>query len=195
MLLAQLLGGEKGFELVGTWGSATDFLAVSDSTPVDLLLVDLGLPGMSGIELIAAVTRDHAETSCIVLTSSSEQRDVSLAIRSGASGYIVKESSPKELIESIRSAKDGVILSPKIARLLVEEFRQSPDLGIEKPSIAVLTPREKEVLNMLASGLETKECATALSLSYETVRSHLKRIYQKLHVSTRTQAVARFMGH
>ena len=195
MLLVEMIGRESELSLSGSWGTAAAYLAVANDIPLDILLVDLQLPDMGGAELIAKVGKDYPDVCCIVLTSSADQRDVSLAIRSGASGYIVKDSSPKELIDGILSARDGVVLSPKIARLLVEEFRLSPDLGVPKPGLSVLTAREAEVLHTVASGKDTKECATAMGLSYETIRTHLKRIYQKLHVRTRSEAVARLMGY
>jgi DNA-binding NarL/FixJ family response regulator len=135
---------------------------------------------------------DHPQ--CVVLTSSSAAEDVFTAIRNGASGYLIKSGDPQTFQESLKQViQDGVSLSPSIARLLVQEFRQKAQAkaSARNPdAIQSLTEREREVLNGLAKRGSAKEVGQKLGLSHETVRVHMKKIYQKLHVNSKAEAVA-----
>jgi DNA-binding NarL/FixJ family response regulator len=195
--LTALLQNQAGVESVKAWESAEDFAASSLARQdLDLLLVDLNLPGESGISVIQKMQQEQPELPCIVLTSSSDPQDVFDAMRSGASGYLVKDSNPDELLSSIRMAiHDGVILSPVIAKLLVNEFltkgKAAPiDSSYSPGGVKSLTNREIEVLKMISMFGSAKATGEALGLSHETIRVHMKRIYQKLHVRSKTQAVA-----
>jgi two-component system nitrate/nitrite response regulator NarL len=194
--LAALLQSQAEVGSVTVWESAEDFATSSERNELDILLVDLDLPGEDGISLIRRMHQKQPELSFIVLTSSSDPRDVFAAMRAGASGYLVKDASPDELLGSIRSViQDGVILSPVIAKLLVDEFltmgggsrigKQGRSSGMKS-----LTDREFEVLKLISKHGSAKETAAALGLSHETVRVHMKKVYQKLHVASKAGALA-----
>jgi DNA-binding NarL/FixJ family response regulator len=194
--LAALLQSQAEVGSVTVWESAEDFATSSERNELDILLVDLDLPGEDGISLIRRMHQKQPELSFIVLTSSSDPRDVFAAMRAGASGYLVKDASPDELLGSIRSViQDGVILSPVIAKLLVDEFltmgggsrigKQGQSSGMKS-----LTDREFEVLKLISKHGSAKETAAALGLSHETVRVHMKKVYQKLHVASKAGALA-----
>lgn len=180
--------------LVHSWESAETLLADARFREVELLLVDLELPGQGGLGLISQINQMDDPPQCVVLTSSSAPENVFSAIRNGASGYLIKSGDPQTFQESLKQMiRDGVSLSPGIARLLVEEFRQkAPARAFAKNRHAIqsLTDREREVLNCLARRGNAKEVGMDLGLSHETVRVHMKKIYQKLHVNSKVEAVA-----
>jgi DNA-binding NarL/FixJ family response regulator len=195
--LTALLQSQPEVESVKAWGSAEGFVASPlGRQDLDLLLVDLNLPGEGGISLIHKMQQEQPDLPCIVLTSSSDPQDVFAAMRSGASGYLVKDLSPDELLSSIRMViQDGVTLSPVIAKLLVDEFltmgkRAKTGSADFSRAAKSLTKREVEVLNSITIHTSAKGTAEALGLSHETIRVHMKKIYQKLHVSSKAQALA-----
>jgi DNA-binding NarL/FixJ family response regulator len=195
--LTALLENQLGVDSVQTWESAEDFDATSLARKdLDLLLVDLNLPGEGGISLIHKMHQEHPGLPCIVLTSSNDPQDVFAAMRSGASGYLLKDTNPDELLSSIRMViHDGVTLSPMIAKLLVNEFLNMGkaaqiDSAYTPGGVKSLTKREVEVLKMMSLFSSAKATGEALGLSHETIRVHMKRIYHKLHVRSKTQAVA-----
>jgi len=195
--LTALLQSQAEVDSVKAWESAEDFAASHmGRQDLDLLLVDLDLPGEGGISLIHKMQQEQPDLPCIVLTSSSDPQDVFAAMRSGASGYLVKDSSPDELLTSIRMViQDGVTLSPVIAKLLVDEFLtmgKGAQIGsADFPrGVKSLTKREVEVLNSLTEHVSAKGTAEALGLSHETIRVHMKKIYQKLHVRSKAQALS-----
>jgi two-component system nitrate/nitrite response regulator NarL len=194
MLLVEMISRQAELALVGHWGSAEEFWNEGREVPADVLLVDLDLPQENGASLIHRIKQERPDLSCVVLTASCEPQDVFQCLRKGASGYLVKDTSPAELLDGIRAvAKDGASLSPLVARFLVEEFRNVSVVEVKKPGLKVLTMRELEILRNLAAGQAPKDVANELALSYETVRAHLKKIYQKLHVKSREDAVGRFV--
>lgn len=194
MLLVEMISRQAELELVGHWGSAEEFWNEGREIPSDVLLVDLDLPQEDGASLICRIKQDRPDLSCVVLTASCDPQDVFHCLRKGASGYLVKDTTPGELLDGIRAvAKDGASLSPLIARFLVEEFRNVSVVDVKKPGLKVLTTRELEILQKMVSGQTPKDIANDLALSYETVRAHLKKIYQKLHVKSRDEAVRRFI--
>ena len=188
-----LLKKQDGVDFLRSWGSAEDFLADADRAEVDLLLVDLELPGASGQDLIRRFKQEKPDATCVVLTSSSNPEDVFEAIRSGASGYLVKGSGPEVLLNNLQNiVSDGMMLSPGIARLFVEEFLKggpSTQPSAEK-KLERLTPRELEVLKAIQQFGNAKDVAIHMGLSHETVRVHMKKVYHKLHVSSKTEAIA-----
>jgi DNA-binding NarL/FixJ family response regulator len=162
---------------------------------VEILLVDLDLPGQGGVELIGQLRGEQPTVTSIVLTSSDDPCDVFAAIRGGASGYLIKQASPNELLQSIEAlVQDGLTLSPVIARLVVDEFFRTDSALTastdRSESFSKLTDRERDVLNALARFGSAKDSARELGLSHETVRVHMKKIYQKLHVKSKAEAVA-----
>ncbi len=158
----------------------------------DVVLMDINLPGRSGIEAVAEIKRVHPGVECIMLTTYEDTDLIFEALRAGASGYLLKRSAPEELIPAIRDVnRGGAPMSIKIARRVVSHFHQ-----IRKPAseVETLTKRESEILENLARGLSYKEIADRLGLSPHTVNNHLRRIYEKLHVQTRTEAVVKFLN-
>jgi len=194
MLLVEMINRQTELELVGHWGSAEEFWNDGREVTADILLVDLDLPQENGASLIHRIKKEKPDLCCVVLTASFDREDLFQCLRKGASGYLVKDSSPGELLDGIRAvAKDGATLSPVVARFLVEEFRKVPVVEAKKPTLNVLTTRELEILQNMATGQTPKDIANKLALSYETVRAHSKKIYQKLHVNSREDAVGRFV--
>ncbi len=194
MLLVEMINRQEELEFIGHWGSAEEFWKNGRDVHADLLLIDLNLPEEDGASLIFRIKRDRPNLTCVVLTASCDPQDVFQCLRQGASGYLVKDTTPEELLDGIRSAaKDGAVLSPLVARFLVDEFRQVSVVETKKPSLNVLTQREMEILQNLATGQSPKDIANDLGLSYETVRAHLKKIYQKLHVQSREAAVGLYV--
>lgn len=190
--MAGLLSKTPGVELVHAWENAEAMLADTRFLLVELLFIDLVLPGMSGLELVARLSKLESPPRCVVLTSSLEPEHVFSAIRGGASGYLVKTMDPASFLESLRQViKDGVSLSPMIARMLIDEFRLSPvKTGGRQGALKSLTSRERQVLTSMARHGSAKGIGEALGLSHETVRVHMKKIYQKLHVKSKSEALA-----
>ncbi|MGE0079847.1 MAG: response regulator [Thiohalomonadaceae bacterium] len=183
--LALLLGGEPAFVVVGAFHSAEDALAALDESQPEMMLVDIGLPGMSGIELIARAKLSLPEVEIAAYTISEERDTVLGALKAGAGGYILKGATPRELVEGLLSLRDGgAPMSPRIARAVIREFRESIP-----PQASVLTAKEKEVLLAASDGLSYKEIAARLCISAHTVHSHIKHIYEKLHARDKHEAL------
>lgn len=190
--LSGLLKNTPEVELVHAWESAEAMLEDTRLLVVDLLFIDLQLPGVSGLELISRLSKLQNPPRCVVLTSSLEPEDVFTAIRGGASGYLVKSTDPQAFLENLRQVlHDGVSLSPFIARMLLDEFRHAPpQYGGRHLALKTLTTRERQVLDSMAKHGSAKGMGEALGLSHETVRVHMKKIYQKLHVKSKGGALA-----
>lgn len=190
--LTGLLKNTPEVEFVHAWESAEAMLADTRFPHVGLLFIDLELPGVSGLELISRLGRLPQPPRCVVLTSSLDPEDVFTAIRGGASGYLVKSTDPQAFLENLRQViQDGVSLSPFIARMLIDEFRQAaPQPGGRHLALKTLTARERQVLDTMAKHGSAKGMGEALGLSHETVRVHMKKIYQKLHVKSKAEALA-----
>lgn len=185
--LVLLIGGEPDFDVCCHFGTAEEALPVILQTKPDILLVDLGLPGMSGIELIREVKEKYRELEIMVYTAFDARDTVFSAIKAGATGYILKGATPRELIESIHNLADGgAPMSPKIARGVIREFQE-----LEHNEEYLLTAREKEILLGLEKGLTYNQLGTELSISPHTIHSHIKKIYEKLHAKSRKEALSK----
>lgn len=183
--LKLLLNGESGIKVVGAFGSAEEALPILKKAAPDVILVDLGLPGMSGIELIKRIKKEMPEVEVMAHTMFEDKENVFPAIKAGASGYILKGSSPRELIEAIFAiSQGGAPMSPKIARKMILEFQDS---SVSDPYI--LTPREKDIVKSIEVGLSYKEIADKLKISPHTVHSHIKKVYEKLNTKDRHEAL------
>jgi DNA-binding NarL/FixJ family response regulator len=183
--LSLLLRGEEGITVVGAYRSAEDaLLSLRDAKP-EVMLTDLGLPGMSGVELIKKSKDELPSLEIMAHTVFEDREKVFSAIKAGASGYILKGSSPREIIESIHSLyKGGAPMSPKIARKIIHEF-QDEATGEQ----FLLTPREKEIVKRVEDGLTYKEIGERLGISTHTVHTHIKNIYEKLQAKDRNDAI------
>lgn len=164
-------------------------MKVGETNP-DVVLMDLYMPEMDGVEATVCIKKEYPDVKVIVLTSFSDQAHVLPALRAGASGYILKDVEPDQLVEAIRSAYKGNIqLHPDIANALlsqtlpVEEKEEEPSIQVD-----VLTARENEVLQLLAKGMSNKEIASVLVITEKTVKAHVSSILSKLNLSDRTQA-------
>ena len=180
--LAQLLGRAEGVELAGLAadGAAGVDLAL-DENP-DVVLMDLEMPGLDGIEATRRIRASRPETQVVVLTSFSDRARILDALDAGATGYLLKDAEPEELLRGIQAAASGEApLAPRAASALLAE-------RLEARPATELTPREREVLLMVAEGLPNKLIARRLEISEATVKAHLTRIFERIGVSDRTQA-------
>jgi DNA-binding NarL/FixJ family response regulator len=188
--LETILNQEKDLTLAGSYASAEKALIGLEQSPPDIAIVDISLPGMRGPELIVRLKDKIHHTQFMVCTIHDDNDTIFEALKSGASGYILKD--PVTAIEIVKAIHDlykgGSPMSPFIARKVIGTF-QKPTIRDEN---SLLSQREKEVLELVAQGLLYKEIAIRLTISTETVKKHLKNIYQKLHVQNKVEALNKF---
>jgi len=190
--LQSILESAPGVCCVGTYGSAEKALEEIIAVEPDVILMDINLPGMSGIECVSRLRKNLPSAHFIMLTVYEDSDRIFRALQAGADGYLVKSSPTDSLLRAIEDVpQGGAPMSSHIARKVVRQFRQPEPSRDEATNLA---PREREVLNLLASGFVYKEIADQLGIGTETVRTYVKNICQKLHVRNRLEAVARF-GH
>ena len=181
-----LLSEADGFEVVGEADNGQEAVLRAEECSPDVILMDLLMPVMDGIEATRQITSRRPKTRVLVLTSFAADNKVFPAIKAGASGYLLKDSSPDELVRAIRQVHRGEpSLHPTIARKLLQEVAHPAEL---QPAPEALTAREMEVLRLIAQGLSNQEIADRLVVSEPTVRAHVSRILGKLHLASRTQA-------
>lgn len=174
------------FEIVAEVADGQEAVLAAQKTRPDVILMDLLMPGMDGIEATRQITSQQPEVSILVLTSFAADNKVFPAIKAGAFGYVLKDSSPEDLIRAIRQVHRGEpALHPTIARKLLQEVAHPAEL---QPAPEALTVRELEVLRLIAQGLSNQEIGDELAVSEATVRAHVSRILGKLHLASRTQA-------
>ena len=189
-ILAGWLRRAEGFSCLSDHGDAENALEILPNNPPHVVLVDISLPGMSGIECVRRLKPVLTETQFVMLTVYEDSNHIFDALAAGASGYLLKQTPRPDLLAALRDVSaGGSPMTSNIARKVVRSFQQHPaaPAGAEE-----LSPREHEVLNLLARGFLYKEIAEALSISVPTVNTYIRRIYEKLHVRSRAQAVAKF---
>jgi NarL family two-component system response regulator LiaR len=181
-----LLAEAGGFEVVAEVGDGREAVQRAGETRPDVILMDLLMPVMDGIEATRQITQDWPAARILVLTSFAADNKVFPAIKAGAAGYLLKDSSPEELLRAIRQVHRGEpSLHPTIARKLLQEVAHPAE---QQPAPEALTAREMSVLRLIAEGLSNQEIAGQISVSEPTVRAHVSRILGKLHLASRTQA-------
>ena len=188
-------------EIVGEALSGESALEKVEEVKPEVLLLDLGLPQMSGIDVTRKVKGTHPEIEILIFTIFDEEEKVIEAIMAGAAGYLLKGTPVEKIVEAIKDVKaGGAVIQPNLARALLRAIGTKPGSGSEKPSkegeggggkdaAGVLTDRELEILQIIAKGLSNNEAAKVLGLSKATIRTHLEHIYEKLDVTNRVEAV------
>jgi DNA-binding NarL/FixJ family response regulator len=173
-----MLATQPNLDVIETASNGEEALSVMNRTRIDVVLLDLRMPGMSGVETLGAMKKLESKARAIILTSFERDEDIYKAMQAGAQGYLLKDSSLKQMIEAIETVAQGKhYIRGEIASRLAERLLR-----------ADLTPREIEILRMVAKGLTNKEIGIALTISNHTVKNHVNRIIEKLDVSDRTEA-------
>ena len=186
-----LLNTTEGYTCTGAWPDCNEILSRLQKNPCDVILMDIEMPGMNGIEATKIVKENFANTSILIQTVFFQDEYIFNAICAGASGYILKSTSPDAYLEAIKDIQaGGSPMTPGIARRVLEIFKTNL-----KPADAVneyhLTPQEKKVLQLLVNGKSYKMIAAELFVSFDTIKSHIRNIYAKLHVHSQTGAVSK----
>lgn len=190
--LADIIRRAADCECSGLYATAEAALAGLPGQPPQVVLMDIDLPGMSGVECVRQLAEKLEGVQILMLTVYNDTESIFNALAAGASGYLVKPVRAAQLLEAIHDVYGGGSpMTSGIARKVVQMFQQSRPSSREMEN---LTPRELEVLNYLAQGFLYKEIADRMGVSYATVRTHVEHIYQKLHVRSRSQAVARYLS-
>jgi DNA-binding NarL/FixJ family response regulator len=185
--LAALVHGAPGFAVTGAWRSVEEALPALGAKPPDVLLLDIQLPGASGIDGVRLFKAAHPQLQILMLTVYADNEHVFAAICAGACGYLLKDTPPERLLEALREVHGGgAPMSPEIARQVVELLQRTLPPRSGEPG---LSARETEVLRLLADGHSYKTAAHALGLSADTIRFHVRHIYEKLHVHSKSEAV------
>jgi DNA-binding NarL/FixJ family response regulator len=189
--IAGYLDAAKGFRCVSTYGTAAEALAQLPRDKPDVVLMDINLGGISGIECVHELKTRLPDTQVVMFTVFEDTAKIFSALAAGATGYLLKRFPPAKLLEAIRDVHEGGSpMSAPIARKVVQSLQAGP---AQHDDTTELSPREREVLNGLAVGHAYKQIADQLGVSIHTVRNYIRRIYEKLHVRSRTEAVAKFL--
>lgn len=189
--LTVLINGTENIRCISSHSSAEEAIEHIVFKKPDVVLMDINLPGMTGIECVRKLKAQLPQVQILMLTMYEDDEKVFQSLVAGASGYLVKRTSPSELLNAIQEVHSGASpMSGKIARTVVEYFHKQKQAS---PQQEPLSKREEEILRLLSKGYRYKEIADALAISFETVRSHLKNIYDKLHVHSRTEAVVKYL--
>jgi DNA-binding NarL/FixJ family response regulator len=190
---AAFLNEANGFRCIGSYASAEAALAGVSHRNADVALVDMQLPGMSGIECVAELKSRLPKLEVLMLAAQEDRELIFKSLRAGASGCLLKESPHSELVQAVAQVHaGGSPMSMPIARKVVDYFHETRQPG---NILENLTQREYEILKLLAQGDLYKEIGDKLKISVNTVKTHLRVIYEKLHVQSRTEATAKFLGH
>jgi len=189
--LARVLSRAEGFHCASQYANAEDALKDLPQVRPNVVLMDINLPGMNGVECVRQLKTSLPELQVVMLTVYEDTENIFNALAAGASGYLLKRTSSKELLEAIQEVqRGGSPMSMHIARKVVQSFQRS---AAATQATENLSEREQQVLDLLSQGLIYKEIADKLGISYETVHTYIRRIYEKLQVRTRTEAVTKFL--
>jgi DNA-binding NarL/FixJ family response regulator len=188
-IFANWISGASGFRLAGDWGDAEKALEALPSKKPNVVLMDINLPGMSGVDAVKRLKPLLPETQFVMLTVYEDADHIYNALAAGATGYLLKQTPRAELLGAVEDVhQGGSPMTSNIARKVVQSFKQAAALGHQEE----LSPREQEVLELLARGYLYKEIAERLNISVPTVNTYVRRMYEKLHVRSRAQAVAKY---
>jgi DNA-binding NarL/FixJ family response regulator len=183
-----VIGNSENFAILHSYSSAEMAIPHIIHHPPDIVIVDIKLPGKNGVDAIGIIKQQVPNLLCLVCTFYDDNDYVFNALQNGASGYILKDTVPGDIIEALKDLySGGAPMSRYIAKKVISAFQQKQTL----PRLQELTDRENEVLQLIATGLGIKEASEKLSLSIHTVKKHLKNIYNKLHVNNRVEAINR----
>ena len=191
--ISLLVEGTHGLELAGAYPDCSNLIDDIQSSAPDIILMDIGIPGINGVEAVKIIRQHFPGLRVIMQTVFEDDDKIFAAICAGASGYLLKDTPPSRLMESIIEAyKGGAPMSPSIARKALNLFQKflSP-IAQTNPSDYHLTAREKDILQYMSKGLSYKMIADACNISFDTVRAHIRHIYEKLHVASMSEAVAK----
>ena len=180
-----LINGSAGFICTHVYSTANEAVIELPKFHFDIILMDIQLPGISGIECVAALKERMPKSQFMMVTVFEDDANIFNALKAGATGYILKRTSPAQILEAIRELHNGGSpMSPEIARRVVDSLQKKKNNNIE-----ILTDREKQILDLLAKGFIYKEIAADLDISYETVKKHIQNIYEKLQVQNKVEAL------
>lgn len=189
--LARVLNRSEGFRCISHYPNAEEALKALPVDKPEVVLMDINLPGINGVECVRQLKQLMPSIQVVMLTVYEDTENIFNALAAGATGYMLKRTSRDELLEAIREVhRGGSPMNTPIARKVVQSFQR---VASAAAATEALSPREQEVLDCLAQGFLYKEIAEKLSISYETVHTYIRRIYEKLQVRTRTEAVAKFL--
>ena len=190
--LVRLIDGAPGFRCLSQHPTAENALREIPKINPEVVLMDINLPGLNGVECVRRLKPLLPRTQIVMLTVYNQTEHIFDALTAGASGYLLKQTKPNDLLAAIRDVHEGGSpINSHIARKIVQSFQRAPRAGSET---ATLSPREAEVLDLLAKGYLYKEISEKIGLTFATVRTHVRHIYEKLHVRSRTEAVAKHFG-
>jgi DNA-binding NarL/FixJ family response regulator len=190
--LAEWLGSAPGLRCVGAHASAEEALQKIPAENPDVVLMDINLTGMNGIECVARLKERRPETQVLMLTTYDDGDLIFDSLRAGANGYLLKNMPREELVEAVQQVRaGGAPMSLRVARKVIAYFHRTPTAASE---VEQLTVREQEILKLLAKGYMYKEIADRLAISMSTVRTHISAVYEKLHVHSRTEAAMKLVG-
>ena len=190
--LARLLNRAEGFQCLSQHPDAESALAALPAAPAEVVLVDINLPGMNGVEFVRRLKQAAPQILAVMLTAYEDTDNIFNALAAGAAGYLLKRAPRSELLEAIREVRrGGSPMTTHIARKVVQSFQKTSPSPQPDGASDTLSTREQEVLDLLSQGFLYKEIADKLGISYETVHTYIRRIYEKLQVRTRTEAVAK----
>ena len=189
--LARVISRADGFQCLSHYATAEEALKALPDVRPDVVLMDINLPGMNGVECVRHLKQILPNTQIVMLTAYEDTENIFNSLAAGASGYLLKRTSSAELLAALREVNlGGSPMTAHIARKVVQSFQKT---GPSLQATENLSQREQEVLDCLAQGFLYKEIADKLGISYETVHTYIRRIYEKLQVRTRTEAVAKFL--
>ena len=194
--LEEIVSMSDGYKCLGAMSTADEAIRKLPILNPDVVLMDINLGGgETGIDCVRELKPRMPSTNFMMCTVYEEDEKIFEALNAGASGYILKKTAPNKLLEAIRELyQGGAPMSSQIARKVVAAFQNKPVTGTNGTELAVLSPREKEILELLSRGLMYKEIAATLFIGQETVRKHVYHVYEKLHVSNRVEAVNKYYG-